>query len=103
MPKKVDDTIENEESPKPTRKTTTKKWTSSLKEEKINDIESFIDKAFNELDTKKIGYVTKSQLCTEMNLNYDNLQHLGFSSKQDFIDKVNKIETKLFLGIAENL
>lgn len=63
---------------------------------KINDVDSFIDKAFNELDTKKIGYVTKSQLCTEMNLNYDNLQHLGFSSKQDFIDKVNKIETKLF-------
>ena len=66
------------------------------KKKEINDIESFIDKAFNELDTKKIGYVTKSQLCTEMNLNYDNLQHLGFSSKQDFIDKVNKIETKLF-------
>ena len=38
MPKKVDDTIENEESSKPTRKPTTKKRTSSLKEEKINDI-----------------------------------------------------------------
>ena len=45
MPKKVDDTIENEESSKPTRKPTTKKRTSSLKEEKINDKPAKIEKS----------------------------------------------------------
>ena len=57
MPKKVDDTIENEESSKPTRKPTTKKRTSSLKEEKINDKPAKIEKS--EKSSKKSTTATQ--------------------------------------------
>ena len=62
-------------------------------EEKLND---FVDNAFENLDTKKIGLVTKSQLSTELKLDYDTIGVFGFTSKQDFIDKLDMFQTKLY-------
>ena len=62
-------------------------------EEKQND---FVNNAFETLDTKKIGLVTKSQLVTELKLDYDTIGIFGFNTKQDFIDKLDLFQTRLY-------
>ena len=77
----------------------------NIKEEakkEINDdtvqkiLNEFIRNIYEEFDVKKIGYVTKSQLCTEAKLDRESIEVFGFENKSDFVEKINKKETKLY-------
>ena len=52
--------------------------------------------AFETLDIKKKGLVTKIQLVTELKLDYDTFGIFGFNIKQDFIEKLDLFQTRLY-------
>ena len=67
-----------------------------LEKHLVKERKGFGNNAFETLDTKKIGLVTKSQLVTELKLDYDTIGIFGFNTKQDFIDKLDLFQTRLY-------
>ena len=59
-------------------------------------LDELIKNIYEEFDVKKIGYVTKSQLCTEAKLDKESIEVFGFENKSDFVEKINTKETKLY-------